>query len=73
MVTIGVFYLVCWAVCFAFGLWLDEDVNHWDWPTDNGPGARVTAKIAAVSAAFAALPLALLLGVGLLAKYLGSL
>jgi hypothetical protein len=73
VVIVGLFYVVSWAVCFAFGLWLDEDVNHWEWPTDHGPGVRVTAKIAGASAVVAVLPLGVLFAVGWLAKYLGSL
>ncbi len=73
VVAIGVTYLILWVICFVIGLLLDEDVNHWDWPTDSGPGALATGKIAAVAALAAVAPLGLLLGFGELVKYLATL
>jgi len=34
----GAVALVLAFAIFLFVSLLDEDVNHWDWPSDNGPG-----------------------------------
>ena len=52
-------FAVLWFILFMAGLLMDEDVNHWDWPTDTGPGRRVEARIAGVAALLAAVPCAL--------------
>ena len=73
MLTLGTIFIVLWVICFVGGLWLDEDANHWTWPSDNGPGALATARIAGLSAIAAALLLGLLVGFGELVKYLATL
>jgi hypothetical protein len=40
------------AALFIAAALLDEDVNHWSWPHDSGPGKFVTAVHAAGSLAF---------------------
>lgn len=40
------------AVLFVAAALIDEDVNHWEWPHDGGPGKVVATVHAASSLAF---------------------
>jgi hypothetical protein len=58
-------WLVLWAAYFLVAALIDEDVNHWDWPHEDGPGFAAYMRMLGVSgvAAFAsaAIPTALIL------------
>ena len=59
IVAIAVF-VVLWAALFFVALLVDEDVNHWNWPGDGGPGARATALMATWTGAISGVVAALL-------------
>lgn len=40
---------VLWAAYFVVALLIDEDLNHWDWPGDNGPGFAANLRMVVVS------------------------
>ena len=51
----GLAFLALWLVFFFAAALLDEDVNHWEWPTDTGPGLWANVRMLAASGALAAL------------------
>jgi predicted secreted protein len=54
VVIAAVGFTVLWLVLFLGVALVDEDVNHWNWPSDGGPGALVTARMAILTGLIAA-------------------
>lgn len=54
----GVVFTACWFAFFVASLLVDEDVNHWNWPTDGGPGLLTNLRMLLLSGLAAAAPAA---------------
>jgi hypothetical protein len=49
VVIAAVAFAVLWFLLFLFASLVDEDVNHWNWPSGGGPGVLATIRMATLT------------------------
>jgi hypothetical protein len=52
-------FLLLWFLGYFVALLIDEDLNHWDWPKDDGPGLIANVRMASLTGLIAAMPVGL--------------